>query len=224
MDDSGTANSGTDENYPEDGAAQQDADGERPARQGLARYARPALIAGAVIAVVCVALLVIIFFLDSFNATVYSVGGKDVTGRHRRGEGHPRQLRGRPHRRHRLPGHWDRPGRRRRPGAVPAPERARLRRRGQRRGRGLRGPRRTVTSPPPAARLHRRTCPSCPDVQRSVSTMPKCPLAAAKDGHVPPRAPRNRWTCPVPRARREHNARAPEFTGNEFLALALTEC
>ena len=30
------------------------------------------------IAVVCVALLVIIFFLDSFNATVYSVGGKDV--------------------------------------------------------------------------------------------------------------------------------------------------
>ena len=30
------------------------------------------------IAVVCVALLVIIFFLDSFNATVYSVGGKDI--------------------------------------------------------------------------------------------------------------------------------------------------
>lgn len=82
MDDSGTANSGTDsgtdENYPENGAAQQDADGGRPARQGLARYARPALIAGVVIAVVCVALLVIIFFLDSFNATVYSVGGKDV--------------------------------------------------------------------------------------------------------------------------------------------------
>ncbi|KQN95462.1 hypothetical protein ASE96_02380 [Arthrobacter sp. Leaf69] len=45
----------------------------------MARYARPALIAGAVIAVVCAALLVIIFFLDSFNATVYSVGGKDVT-------------------------------------------------------------------------------------------------------------------------------------------------
>ena len=39
----------------------------------------PALVAGAVIAVVCAALLVIIFFLDSFNATVYSVGGKDVT-------------------------------------------------------------------------------------------------------------------------------------------------
>ena len=46
--------------------------------RGLARFARPALIAGSVVAVVCVALLVIIFFLDSFNATVYSVGGKDV--------------------------------------------------------------------------------------------------------------------------------------------------
>ena len=51
---------------------------ERRSPQGLARYARPALIAGAVIAVVCIALLVIIFFLDSFNATVYSVGGKNV--------------------------------------------------------------------------------------------------------------------------------------------------
>jgi hypothetical protein len=30
------------------------------------------------VAVVCVALLVIIFFLDTFNATVYSVGGKDI--------------------------------------------------------------------------------------------------------------------------------------------------
>ena len=79
MEDSGTANSGTDENYQEVDAARQDADGGRPARQGLARYARPALIAGGVIAVVCAALLVIIFFLDSFNATVYSVGGKDVT-------------------------------------------------------------------------------------------------------------------------------------------------
>lgn len=78
MEDSGTANSGTDANYEEDGAARQDADGGRPARQGLARYARPALIAGGIIAVVCVALLVIIFVLDSFNATVYSVGGQDV--------------------------------------------------------------------------------------------------------------------------------------------------
>ena len=45
---------------------------------GLAKYARPALIAGSAIAVVCLALLVIIFFLDSFNATVYSVGGKNI--------------------------------------------------------------------------------------------------------------------------------------------------
>jgi ABC-type Fe3+ transport system permease subunit len=52
--------------------------GENPGRRGLVRFARPALIAGCVVAVVCVALLVIIFFLDSFNATVYSVGGKDV--------------------------------------------------------------------------------------------------------------------------------------------------
>ncbi len=78
MEDSGTANSGTDEDYQEEGAARQDADGGRPARQGLARFARPALIAGGIIAVVCVALLVIIFFLDSFNATVYSVGGQDI--------------------------------------------------------------------------------------------------------------------------------------------------
>ena len=52
--------------------------GEARESRGLARFARPALIAGSVIAVVCVALLVIIFFLDAFNATVYSVGGKDV--------------------------------------------------------------------------------------------------------------------------------------------------
>ena len=43
------------------------------------RYARPALIAGAVAAVVCVVLLVSIFLLDSFNATVYSVGGKNIS-------------------------------------------------------------------------------------------------------------------------------------------------
>jgi Mn2+/Fe2+ NRAMP family transporter len=45
----------------------------------VVRYARPALIAGAVAAVVCIVLLVIIFLLDSFNATVYSVGGKDIS-------------------------------------------------------------------------------------------------------------------------------------------------
>ncbi|MDR7082260.1 tetrahydromethanopterin S-methyltransferase subunit F [Arthrobacter ginsengisoli] len=79
MEDSGTATSSTDESYQTVDAARQDADGGAPARQGLARYARPALIAGGVIAVVCAALLVIIFLLDSFNATVYSVGGKAVT-------------------------------------------------------------------------------------------------------------------------------------------------
>lgn len=46
--------------------------------RGPARYARPALIAGALVAVVCIALLVIVFFLDAFNATVYSVGGNDI--------------------------------------------------------------------------------------------------------------------------------------------------
>ncbi|WP_208749383.1 hypothetical protein [Arthrobacter sp. PM3] len=83
MEDSGTGNS-----TPEDTAGQNPAgpdgtggDSAGPGRRhlhGPARYARPALIAGAVIAVVCAALLVIIFFLDSFNATVYSVGGKSV--------------------------------------------------------------------------------------------------------------------------------------------------
>jgi hypothetical protein len=50
----------------------------QPGGGGLARFARPALIASAVVAVVCLALLVIIFFLDTFNATVYSVGGNDI--------------------------------------------------------------------------------------------------------------------------------------------------
>ncbi|WP_426978915.1 hypothetical protein ACQCSU_06465 [Pseudarthrobacter sp. O4] len=84
MDDSGTEDNGTQDAYTDPDAARRDAEEGRPGRQhlaghGVARYARPALIAGGVIAVVCVALLVIIFFLDSFNATVYSVGGKDVT-------------------------------------------------------------------------------------------------------------------------------------------------
>lgn len=42
------------------------------------RFARPVLIASSVVAVVCLVLLVIIFFLDTFNATVYSVGGDNV--------------------------------------------------------------------------------------------------------------------------------------------------
>lgn len=45
---------------------------------GPARFARPALIAGSVVGIVCVALLVVIFFLDAFNATVYSVGGNNI--------------------------------------------------------------------------------------------------------------------------------------------------
>ncbi|MGY2745514.1 hypothetical protein [Arthrobacter sp. UYCu723] len=94
MDDSGTEDNGTQDAYTDPDAARRDAEEGRPgllrraghgvaghgrAGHGLARYARPALVAGCVIAVVCAALLVIIFFLDSFNATVYSVGGKDVT-------------------------------------------------------------------------------------------------------------------------------------------------
>ena len=51
---------------------------QQPGDGGLARFARPALIASSVVAVVCLALLVIIFFLDTFNATVYSVGGNDI--------------------------------------------------------------------------------------------------------------------------------------------------
>ncbi len=47
-----------------------------PAR--LAVYARPAVIAGAAIAVVCIVLLIIVFFLDSFNAATYSMTGKSV--------------------------------------------------------------------------------------------------------------------------------------------------
>jgi ABC-type Fe3+ transport system permease subunit len=54
---------------------------EEPAKdRGPARFARTALIAGALVAVVCIALLVVIFFLDTFNATVYSVGGNDISG------------------------------------------------------------------------------------------------------------------------------------------------
>jgi ABC-type Fe3+ transport system permease subunit len=52
-----------------------------PAKDGgPAKFARTALIAGALVAVVCIGLLVVIFFLDTFNATVYSVGGNDISG------------------------------------------------------------------------------------------------------------------------------------------------
>lgn len=63
----------------DDSAGPQPAGNDHHEHKGLARYARPALIAGCTIAVVCVALLVIIFVLDSFNATVYSVGGKSIS-------------------------------------------------------------------------------------------------------------------------------------------------
>ncbi|MFP5367241.1 MAG: hypothetical protein ACLGIS_10395 [Actinomycetes bacterium] len=61
-----------------DSAGPQQSRQRQPGDGGQARFARPALIASAVVAIVCVALLVIIFFLDTFNATVYSVGGNDI--------------------------------------------------------------------------------------------------------------------------------------------------
>ena len=85
MKDSGTEEHGSDDQRRDDNGfnrlsgskAQQNA-GADPHGRGLGRYARPALVAGILIAVVCVALLVIIFCLDTFNATIYSVAGKDV--------------------------------------------------------------------------------------------------------------------------------------------------
>ncbi|MDD7835438.1 hypothetical protein [Paenarthrobacter sp. AB444] len=54
-------------------------DNAAPPPSRLIKYARPALIAGAVIAVVCIGLLIVIFALDSFNAAAYSVTGKSVS-------------------------------------------------------------------------------------------------------------------------------------------------
>ncbi len=62
----------------EDSAGTQPSGPPRTTHTDLVKVARPALIAGSAVAVVCIALLVIIFFLDTFNATVYSVGGKDI--------------------------------------------------------------------------------------------------------------------------------------------------
>ncbi|XAS66376.1 hypothetical protein V3C33_12815 [Micrococcaceae bacterium Sec5.7] len=62
----------------EDSATPQPAEQPVSNRRGLVKYARPALIAGAAVAIVCIALLAIIFALDAFNATVYSVGGKNI--------------------------------------------------------------------------------------------------------------------------------------------------
>ncbi|WP_426225572.1 hypothetical protein [Pseudarthrobacter sp. DSP2-3-2b1] len=61
-----------------DSAGSQPSEPPRSKNSDLVKFARPALIAGSAVAVVCIALLVIIFFLDTFNATVYSVGGKDI--------------------------------------------------------------------------------------------------------------------------------------------------
>jgi hypothetical protein len=63
---------------PDDANGSPSAPDRRPFPGNLSKYARPALIAGAAIAVVCIALLVIIFFLDSFNAAAYSITGKSV--------------------------------------------------------------------------------------------------------------------------------------------------
>ncbi|WP_426938667.1 hypothetical protein [Pseudarthrobacter sp. S3] len=62
----------------EDSAGTQPSGPPQASKPDLVKFARPALIAGSAVAVVCVALLVIIFFLDTFNATVYSVGGKNI--------------------------------------------------------------------------------------------------------------------------------------------------
>jgi hypothetical protein len=63
---------------PDDANGSPSAPDRRPLAGSLSKYARPALIAGVAIAVVCIALLVIIFFLDSFNAAAYSMTGKSV--------------------------------------------------------------------------------------------------------------------------------------------------
>ncbi|MFP5312808.1 MAG: hypothetical protein ACLGH7_10460, partial [Actinomycetes bacterium] len=62
----------------DESAAPGETAGHEHRHSGPARFARPVLIAAAVVAVVCIALLVIIFLLDTFNATVYSVGGNDI--------------------------------------------------------------------------------------------------------------------------------------------------
>lgn len=54
------------------------ADQPRTLAQRLAKFAKPALIAGAVVALICGVLLLIIGALDAFNATVYSVDGKSI--------------------------------------------------------------------------------------------------------------------------------------------------
>ncbi|WP_411373862.1 hypothetical protein ACLH0K_12215 [Arthrobacter sp. MPF02] len=62
----------------EDSARPPQSGEHQPTDRGPAKYARPVLIAASVVAVICIVLLVIIFFLDAFNATVYSVGGNSI--------------------------------------------------------------------------------------------------------------------------------------------------
>jgi hypothetical protein len=67
--------------------------------------------------------------------------------------------------------------------------------------------------------------------------MPMCPLATPKNEHVPwaivdaaghvqPAAPRMGMmpVCPLATPKNEHVPPGEMFTGDEFLALALTEC
>jgi ABC-type Fe3+ transport system permease subunit len=63
---------------PDDANGPPSAPDKRPFAGNLSKYARPALIVGTLIAIVCIALLIIIFFLDSFNAATYSMTGKSV--------------------------------------------------------------------------------------------------------------------------------------------------
>ncbi|UKA61847.1 hypothetical protein [Arthrobacter sp. FW306-04-A] len=63
---------------PDDANGSPSVPDRRPFAGNLSKYARPALIVGAAIAIVCIALLIIIFFLDSFNAATYSMTGKSV--------------------------------------------------------------------------------------------------------------------------------------------------
>jgi hypothetical protein len=55
----------------------------RPERTGavarLRPYARPVLIGGIAVTVIAGVLLVVVLGLDAFNATVYSVGGKNIS-------------------------------------------------------------------------------------------------------------------------------------------------
>jgi hypothetical protein len=69
----------SDTNNPDDHQPARSGAEEHSPGRSLSTYARPALIAGVVIAVVCIALLIVIFALDTFDAAAYSVSGKDIS-------------------------------------------------------------------------------------------------------------------------------------------------